>query len=100
MSIGPNVKPPNVPHVHKALKDMDIYVIVPIDYAAEITELNLELKDINKRTSKLSEQLSNPDFVNRAPAHIVDKVRDDLLETQKLHLKTLDSYYRLKKQCQ
>ncbi len=53
-----------------------------IDKAAELKRLDKELERLNGEVGRLSAKLDNPDFVDRAPAAVVDKERAKLADTR------------------
>ena len=66
------------------LVDMEIFVdlVGLIDVGAEMTRLKNELKRVHKQISGKEQKLSNANFVDRAPANIVDRERSSLLQLQ------------------
>jgi len=66
------------------LADMEIFVDLAglIDVEAEMTRLKKELERVHKQISGKEQKLSNANFVDRAPANIVDRERSSLLQLQ------------------
>jgi len=68
----------------RAIVQGDVEVIVPlagvVDFAAEKTRLEGELVKAKKEADGLDRKLGNPSFVERAPAHVVEKDRARLAE--------------------
>jgi valyl-tRNA synthetase len=63
-----------------------IFIALPAKYQEkEQLRLEKEIEKIEKKQQKLNEQLSNQEFVQKAPASLVDKFQQNLsqLETQK-----------------
>ena len=56
--------------------------VVPnvIDPAKERERLERELKKLDKELGKLEKKLANPKFVEKAPAEVVEKSRQDATE--------------------
>jgi valyl-tRNA synthetase len=52
-----------------------------IDFEQEIRRLQRELEKLHAEAAKLEAQLSNPNFVSRAPAERVSEVRARIAET-------------------
>lgn len=61
-------------------------VLIPmsglIDKNAEIARLNKEIAKHHQEGERLSGKLANPNFIDRAPAEVVEKERVRLLELQ------------------
>ncbi|HNW11849.1 MAG TPA: class I tRNA ligase family protein, partial [Candidatus Rifleibacterium sp.] len=49
-----------------------------IDVQAELTRVENELGKVEKEMAKISVKLENADFVSKAPAEVVDKIRDSI----------------------
>ncbi len=49
-----------------------------IDVQAELTRVENELGKVEKEMAKISGKLENADFVNKAPAEVVDKIRESI----------------------
>ena len=66
------------------LADMEIFVDLAglIDVEAEMARLKKELERVHKQISGKEQKLSNANFVERAPADIVDRERSSLLQLQ------------------
>jgi valyl-tRNA synthetase len=66
------------------LADMEIFVDLAglIDVEAEMARLKKELERVHKQVSGKEQKLSNANFVDRAPAEIVDRERSSLLQLQ------------------
>jgi valyl-tRNA synthetase len=58
-----------------------------VDVAAERQRLEKELRRASETIGVTRRKLERPDFVQRAPADIVDKERDKLAELEALHVK-------------
>ena len=58
-----------------------------VDVAAERQRLQKEIKRANDSIGFMRTKLGRPDFVERAPAEIVDKEREKLAEQEALHAK-------------
>lgn len=56
-----------------------------IDKEAEIARLNKEMGKLDKVIKQSSGKLSNENYVNKAPAEVVDKERDKLAEMQQAY---------------
>ena len=63
---------------------MEIFVDLAglIDVEAEMARLKKELERVHKQISGKEQKLSNANFVDRAPADIVDRERSSLLQLQ------------------
>ena len=48
----------------------------------EVKRLTKEIEALRDKRKRLSEKLSNPNFLNKAPKHVVDKFRAELSETE------------------
>ncbi len=49
-----------------------------IDVPAEITRISNEIAKIEKERQKISEKLNDQNFVNKAPAEVVDRIREGI----------------------
>jgi len=49
-----------------------------IDKEAEISRLNKEIEKLKKEAGRISGKLSNANFVDKAPAAVVDKEKEKL----------------------
>ena len=56
-----------------------------INIDQERTRLQRELTDLEKRIQSSEARLANPNFINKAPAHIVDEHRQTLDELKNTH---------------
>jgi len=89
IQIAPDLeKPKNA--VSLVIRDMEIYIPLEglFDFEEERKKLLREIGKIDEKLIFLNKKLSNEDFIQRAPSHIVQKERDsvDLLNTQKLKI--------------
>ncbi len=75
----------------------DMRVLVPmaglIDKSAELARIDKERQRLRKELERGEAKLSNPSFVDKAPAAVVDKERQKVEETRAA-LVTLDDQYR------
>ncbi|WP_434779600.1 valine--tRNA ligase [Neisseria sp. Ec49-e6-T10] len=55
-----------------------LMLIVEIDKAAETARLSKELEKLNKEKDKLDAKLSKPGYLDKAPAHLVQKDQEQL----------------------
>jgi len=67
----------------------ELYVALAgvVDVAAERTRLSKEIKRTSDTIGFTRGKLARPDFVDRAPAEIVEKEREKLAEQEALHAK-------------
>jgi len=69
----------------------DLEVLVPmlglIDVAAEVARLSKEAEKINKELTGVSNKLNNANFVDKAPAAVVEKEKTRLADLQIAHAK-------------
>ena len=76
ITIGPDVEKPKV-SASSVLGEMDL--IIPLegmmDFAEERSRIEKELKKIEKDLIFLDKKLSNPNFVKKAPAEVIEKDR-------------------------
>ena len=91
--IGPEVEPPTLSS-NATTPALEIYVDVAdlIDLEAEITKLEKDVDKLNGFIKSKESKLSG-DFVNKAPAHVVEKERaslQDLCNQRDVNLKTLE----------
>ena len=89
IQIAPDLeKPKNA--VSLVIRDMEIYIPLEglFDFEEERKKLLREMGKIDEKLIFLNKKLTNEDFIQRAPSHIVEKEREavDLLNTQKLKL--------------
>jgi valyl-tRNA synthetase len=80
---SPDVNPPAM-SAHVSLADAEIYVDLKglIDIEAEIDRLKKERKRIETLISGKEKKLANEEFVQRAPAEVVDRERQSLAQLQ------------------
>ncbi len=64
--------------------DIFIYILDAIDIGLEIERLKDEIKKVSLETGKRQKKISNPDFVKKAPADIVQKEKDKLGQAEKI----------------
>ena len=101
ITIGPDVEKPKV-SASSVLGEMDL--IIPLegmmDFAEERSRIEKELKKIEKDLIFLDKKLSNPNFVKKAPAEVIEKDekrKTTLSEKQaklEIHLKTIEQATR------
>ena len=101
ISIGPGIEKPKV-SASSVLGEMDL--IIPLegmmDFEEEKSRIEKELKKIEKDLIFLSKKLSNPNFVNKAPAEVIEKdeKRKTILSEKQvkleIHLKTIEQATR------
>jgi valyl-tRNA synthetase len=101
ITIGPDIEKPKV-SASSVLGEMDL--IIPLDgmmdLAEERSRIEKELKKIEKDLIFLDKKLSNPNFVKKAPAEVIEKDekrKTTLSEKQaklEIHLKTLEQATR------
>ena len=53
-----------------------------VDLAEETARLNGELDDLRKHRERVSRNLSNPNFVERAPEEVVERERERLASAE------------------
>ena len=74
LEMGPNIEKPNV-SASSVLGGMDL--IIPLegimDFQEERNRVEKELKKIEKDLIFLGKKLSNPNFVKKAPAEVIEK---------------------------
>ena len=97
LKTGPNIEKPNV-SASSVLEGMDL--IIPLegimDFQEERNRVEKELKKIEKDLIFLDKKLSNPNFVKKAPAEVIEKDeqrKTALSEKQvklQIHLKTIE----------
>ncbi|MCX4025741.1 valine--tRNA ligase [Endozoicomonas sp. SM1973] len=72
----------------------EMKVLVPmadlIDKSAELARLSKEIDKLDKELSRLQGKLNNPNFVDKAPAQVVDKEKAKLADTQAAQQKLLE----------
>ena len=101
ITIGPDVEKPKV-SASSVLGEMDL--IIPLegmmDFAEEKSRIEKELKKIEKDLIFLDKKLSNPNFVKKAPAEVIEKDekrKTTLSEKQaklEIYLKTIEQATR------
>jgi valyl-tRNA synthetase len=101
ITIGPDVEKPKV-SASSVLGEMDL--IIPLegmmDFAEERSRIEKELKKIEKDLIFLDKKLSNPNFVKKAPAEVIEKDEErktTLSEKQaklEIYLKTIEQATR------
>ena len=69
---------------------------VEIDKAAETARLTKEAEKLQKALDKLNAKLSKPGYVDKAPAHLVEKDRADLAELEDKMAKVQNQLAKLK----
>ena len=92
-SIGPEVEPPALSS-NATTASLEIYVDVAdlIDLEAEISKIEKDVEKLSGFISSKESKLSG-DFVNKAPAHVVEKERaslQDLCNQRDANVKTLE----------
>ncbi|MEW6709955.1 MAG: valine--tRNA ligase [Candidatus Riflebacteria bacterium] len=68
-----------------------------IDVAAELARIENELGKIEKEMAKISVKLENESFVQKAPAEVVEKIREGIAEYQQQIAKLKDYQTELRK---
>jgi valyl-tRNA synthetase len=68
-----------------------------IDPQAEIVRLEKELGKLKKNSDSIAKNLENKNFVDRAPAEVVDKEKERLVESNASIVKLEEQYQRIKK---
>ncbi|MBC8288368.1 MAG: valine--tRNA ligase, partial [Nitrospinae bacterium] len=101
ITIGPDIEKPKV-SASSVLGEMDL--IIPLegmmDFEEERNRIEKELKKIEKDLIFLDKKLSNPNFVKKAPADVIEKDekrKTTLSEKQaklEIHLKTIEQAIR------
>ena len=101
ITIGPEIEKPQV-STSSVLGEMDL--IIPLegmmDFEEEKNRIEKELKKIEKDLIFLDKKLSNPNFVKKAPAEVIEKdeTRKTILSEKqvklKIHLKTVEQATR------
>ena len=97
LQLGPEIEKPKV-SASSVLGEMDL--IIPLegmmDFQEEHNRVEKELKKIEKDLIFLDKKLSNPNFVKKAPAEVIEKDeqrKTTLSEKQaklEIHLKTIE----------
>ena len=101
ITIGPDIEKPEV-SASSVLGEMDL--IIPLagmmDFGEEKSRIEKELKKIEKDLIFLDKKLSNPNFVKKAPAEVIEKDekrKTTLSEKQaklETHLQTIEQATR------
>jgi valyl-tRNA synthetase len=88
LEIEPDLTPPSG-SASNVVKGYELYVPVKdlVDIESELARLDKELKKINKELEIVSRKLANEGFVNKAPAHVVDKEKLKLKEFEDKKIK-------------
>jgi len=84
LECGPDTqKPPQA--TTTVLPDFEVYVSLRglIDVAAEIKRLEKQLAEKQRHLQGLEAKLANPNFVERAPAEVVQQQRDQVADLHK-----------------
>lgn len=63
-----------------------------IDKSAELARLDKEMQKLKKDCEKFLKKLDNPNYVNKAPAEVVEKERERLQQAEQ-HLAKLQAHY-------
>ncbi len=81
-AIGTDIVPPQ-PNAMVSLNGVDLYVDLTgfIDIEAEIQRLRKEREELTKANAGRQAKLANDSFVQRAPAQVVDEVRQSMVQT-------------------
>ncbi len=84
---GPDVKPPAL-SANVTLPGMEVYVDLAelIDVEAEITRKKQELEKLTGLIAAKQKKLENKNFVDRAPAEVVQKERDSLKRLESIQI--------------
>ena len=69
---------------------------VEIDKAAETARLSKEAEKLQKALDKLSAKLGKPGYVDKAPAHLVEKDKAELAELEEKMAKVQSALAKLK----
>lgn len=77
----------------------DMEILVPmaglIDVQAETARLNKEIDRINSDVARIEGKLNNPKFVDKAPADVVQKEKDKLVELESARAKLSEQVRRI-----
>ena len=74
---------PEVEHAFARVADTEIALVLPeVDSAAERARLGKELSEAAAHADRLTKQLTNPKFREKAPAHVVEGMETTLTETR------------------
>jgi valyl-tRNA synthetase len=73
--------------------ESEIYVALAgiVDLAAERQRLEKEIRRVAEAVAFTRQKLARPDFTERAPAEVVEKEREKLVQQEALHAKLVDS---------
>lgn len=95
---GPDAEPPAT-NAHLNLKNIDVFVDLAglIDVAAEIERLEKEESQTRGRIQGKKKKLENANFVDRAPADVVQKERDALTQLEEHLAAVLKSLAELRR---
>ena len=69
---------------------------VEIDKAAETARLSKEAEKLQKALDKLNAKLAKPGYVDKAPAHLVEKDKAELAELEEKMAKVQSALAKLK----
>ncbi len=85
--------------VQEALEDTVLVLPIAdvIDVAAEKARLEKSLGKLQNEIGKLAGKLKNEKFIGKAPAHIVEKEREKLVEQETAHARVSEALARLQK---
>ncbi|MBI1337782.1 MAG: valine--tRNA ligase [Phycisphaera sp.] len=86
--IGPKVEKP-ADAAATLVGDMEIYLHGLIDADEERARLTKRIADVEKSIAALNGRLSNKAYIDKAPAHLVQQTRDQLVSAEK-ELETLN----------
>ncbi|MFH0854614.1 MAG: valine--tRNA ligase [bacterium] len=65
--------------IYIAVNGIDVYLVIPdVDFGAEISRLEKEIKEQERRIFGQNKKLENKDFIERAPKEIIDGEREKL----------------------
>jgi valyl-tRNA synthetase len=80
---------------HTARFDVHLVYEQKIDVEAECARLKKELEKYEKDIASAEKQLSNPGFLAKAPAHVIDGLRKQKEENESLRTKSLKKFEEL-----
>lgn len=80
VDFGPDVAPPANCASNVLTGNMEVFVEIDIDTDAQVAQTKREIDKLATRIVAVQEELRNPKFVERAPTHIVQGVRDKLAD--------------------
>jgi len=72
------------------LSGVEVFVSVPFDAAAERARIEKEVQEADKKIIALQGRLSNKAYVDKAPAHLVDATRQELVEAEEKKVRLLE----------